>query len=224
MKKRNSGNIAIIGAGRFGLAVVNQLVAEGVNVMVLDREHEPLATLRDTVSKVLVLDATDIKALKAVDIQSFDTVVVATTDNIDIVASLLEVGVTNVIARARNEIHARVLRQIGVKTIIRPEYEAGIRTALIATNPNFAKYSADMKEIGNNFVIATNKLVNLKYHDLTIRETDFTAKGVSIVLIKRGEKFILPTGTTVLQVNDMITIIGTIDNVSRVFELITSEV
>nr|WP_318029006.1 NAD-binding protein [Mycoplasmopsis bovis] len=87
-----------------------------------------------------------------------DTVVVAVSDNIEIVAALLELNVKNLIVRAKSKTHARVLKQIGANVIIQPEYEAGVRTALIAANPNFMRFSQNLQEIGDNFVMGTNLL------------------------------------------------------------------
>nr|WP_307915076.1 NAD-binding protein [Mycoplasmopsis bovis] len=91
--------------------------------------------------KIVVADATNIKALKALNIAEMDTVVVAVSDNIEIVATLLELNVKNLIVRAKSKTHARVLKQIGANVIIQPEYEAGVRTALIVLILTYMRFS-----------------------------------------------------------------------------------
>ncbi len=87
---------------------------------------------------------------------------------------------------------ARVLKQIGANVIIQPEYEAGVRTALIAANPNFMRFSQNLQEIGDNFVMGTTSLNSQFFEGKPIKEIKFRDLGVSVVLIKRGARSILP--------------------------------
>ncbi len=164
--------------------------------------------------KIVVADATNIKALKALNIAEMDTVVVAVSDNIEIVAALLELNVKNLIVRAKSKTHARVLKQIGANVIIQPEYEAGVRTALIAANPNFMRFSQNLQEIGDNFVMGTTSLNSQFFEGKPIKEIKFRDLGVSVVLIKRGARSILPSGLTTLERGDLLTLIGKVEDVT----------
>ncbi len=135
MAKKRNQDICIIGTGRFGSAVIGQLAKMDCSLLLVDSDEHVLNEYKDVAQKIVVADATNIKALKALNIAEMDTVVVAVSDNIEIVAALLELNVKNLIVRAKSKTHARVLKQIGANVIIQPEYEAGVRTALIAANP-----------------------------------------------------------------------------------------
>ncbi|WP_406616741.1 potassium channel family protein [Mycoplasmopsis adleri] len=214
--KKQSQDICIIGAGRFGSAVINQLAKMNKSLLVIDKNEELLNEFIDVAQKIVVADAANMKSLKALNIQEMDTVVVAVPDNIEIVAALLELGVKNIIVRAQTKRHARVLKQIGVSTIIQPEYEAGVRTALIASNHNFINFSQNLQEIGGGFVMGTTVLNNIKYEGKIIKDIRLYDKGVSVVLIKRGAQNILPSGLTTLVKGDLLTLIGKVEDVTDV--------
>ncbi|MBZ4195602.1 potassium channel family protein [Mycoplasma tauri] len=215
MSKKRNKDICVIGAGRFGQAVINQLSKMDCSLLIVDSNEQRLSEYKDVAHKIVIADAANTKTLKALNIKEMDTVVVAVSDNIDIVAALLEMDINNIIVRARSRRHARVLKQIGVNVIIQPEYEAGLRTALIAANPNFMRFSQNLQEVGDGFVIGTTSLNNAKYEGKTIKEVKFYDYGVSVVLIKRGAKSILPGGLTTLEKGDIMTLIGKVQDVTN---------
>ncbi|MBT1371320.1 TrkA family potassium uptake protein [Mycoplasma bovis] len=214
MAKKRNQDICIIGTGRFGGAVIGQLAKMDCSLLLVDSDEHVLNEYKDVAQKIVVADATNIKALKALNIAEMDTVVVAVSDNIEIVAALLELNVKNLIVRAKSKTHARVLKQIGANVIIQPEYEAGVRTALIAANPNFMRFSQNLQEIGDNFVMGTTSLNSQFFEGKPIKEIKFRDLGVSVVLIKRGARSILPSGLTTLERGDLLTLIGKVEDVT----------
>ncbi|EIN15350.1 Potassium uptake protein KtrA [Mycoplasmopsis agalactiae 14628] len=214
MARKRNQDICIIGTGRFGSAVIGQLAKMNCSLLLVDSDEQVLNEYKDVAQKIVVADATNIKALKALNITEMDTVVVAVSDNIEIVAALLELDVKNLIVRAKSKTHARVLKQIGANVIIQPEYEAGVRTALIAANPNFMRFSQNLQEIGDNFVMGTTSLNSQFYEGKPIKEIKFRDLGVSVVLIKRGARSILPSGLTTLERGDLLTLIGKVEDVT----------
>ncbi|RIV16662.1 potassium channel family protein [Mycoplasmopsis gallopavonis] len=214
MKVKYKNDIAVIGTGRFGSAVIDQLIKLGKNILVIDKNEEEAKNYSDEVQRVVIADAADMRALKGIRIDQMETVVVAVSDNIEIVAALLELNVKNIIARAKSERHARVLKQIGVSVIIRPEHEAGTRAALIAANNNFINYTENLFEFESNYVIGTTKLKNVDLTLRPIRELKLTEHGISIVLIKRNGSAHMATASGYLEINDSITIIGNISDVT----------
>lgn len=214
MAKKRNQDICIIGTGRFGSVVIGQLAKMNCSLLLVDSDEQVLNEYKDVAQKIVVADATNIKALKALNITEMDTVVVAVSDNIEIVAALLELDVKNLIVRAKSKTHARVLKQIGANVIIQPEYEAGVRTALIAANPNFMRFSQNLQEIGDNFVMGTTSLNSQLHEGKPIKEIKFRDLGVSVVLIKRGARSILPSGLTTLERGDLLTLIGKVEDVT----------
>ncbi|WP_036452905.1 potassium channel family protein [Mycoplasma buteonis] len=218
MKVKYKNDIAVIGTGRFGSAVIEQLIKLEKNILVIDKSEDDVRNYADEVQKVVIADAADMKALKAIRLDQMETVVVAVSDNIEIVAALLELNVKNIIARAKTERHARVLKQIGVNVIIRPEYESGTRAALIAANKNFIDFSEKLYELEPNFVIGTTTLKNIHLVDKPIRDLKLNERGINVVLIKRDNVPHMASANGVLKLEDNLTIFGNVADVTSALE------
>ncbi len=215
-------DICVVGIGRFGSTVVKQLIELKKHVLAIDKDEKNLKDVARS-TNAYVVDATDIEALRAIGITLFETVIVAASENIEIVASLIELGVKNIIAKAKNATYERVLKQLGVDIIIRPEYEAGIRTALIATSTSFIKYSKSLQEIGDDYAIGSTAIENQVWLNKQLKDLKFSDLGVSVVSIRRGSKVLLPSGVVRLQQGDLITVIGKINNIVNTFSVLNYE-
>ena len=110
-------NFAIIGLGRFGGSICQTLVEAGQEVLAIDSSEDRVNEYMNIATHAVVANAQDEMTLRSLGIRNFDHVVVAIGE--DIQASILvtlmvkEMGVPNVLAKAVNEYHARVLDKIG---------------------------------------------------------------------------------------------------------------
>ncbi|BBU47528.1 TrkA family potassium uptake protein [Mycoplasmopsis felis] len=218
MKYKHSEEIAVIGLGRFGQAVVEQLIKLGKSITIIDEDEDKLKIYADDVERLIVGDAAETKLLKSIGIEKFGTVVVAVPENIDIISALLELKVKNIIGRAIDRRRARILKQIGVDVIVRPEYETGIRTALIAANPNFYRFSQNLQELGDDFVLGTTIVKNKNICQKAIKDLDLNNRGINIVLIKTNGKNHRPVGNSFINEGDVVTVIGQTHDVTSAFE------
>ncbi|SFW06182.1 Ktr system potassium uptake protein A [Chlamydia abortus] len=221
MKTKKSRQICIIGLGRFGSAITTELLKDKTNnirIVLVDTDEKHLAQFKEEVDSIYIADAADQKALESMNIVDCDTIIVATTDNIEIVAALSELGVTNIIARASTKRHANVLKQIGVKIIISPEEEAGHKTALLVANTNFILYSQSLSELQDGYVVGSTYINNPKLYNKQIKDLGLREKyNVSMVIVKRGTESFLPSGNFAIQKGDLITLVGTTDDVVESF-------
>jgi trk system potassium uptake protein TrkA len=99
--------IAIAGAGSVGIAIAEDLVKNGHEVMVFEQEPEVAARLNSTTElRVIAGDACELATLRANHLEEVDVMVAATGDDEDnLVISLLakqEFAVPRVIARVNN--------------------------------------------------------------------------------------------------------------------------
>ncbi len=116
----------IIGLGQFGRALAMYLSDSGYEVTVLDQKESVVEEIRNHVADAQIGDATDIRALRRLDLQGEDTYVIVAVGecferNILITAQLKELGVKNLYARSVNELHGKVLKLIGVSDLFRVE-------------------------------------------------------------------------------------------------------
>lgn len=216
--KKTKNNICVIGIGRFGSAILNELIEQDISVLAIDVDEKQLSNYLDyPLITTIVADAIDIKTLQSLGIDEIETVIVATPNNIEIVATLLELNIEHIIARAASSRHARVLKQIGVDLIIRPEQETGTRTALIAANANFIKFSKSLTELGNGFVIGSSQVLNTKLVNKELKNLKLNKFGITLVLVKRDNETFLPSADLMFNLGDELMVVGKIVDVTKFF-------
>jgi K+ transport systems, NAD-binding component len=213
--KRKNKTFGVIGLGRFGYHVARTLAQGGAEVIACDVDEERVREISEYVSLAYVLDATDAKALKESGIANVDTAVVSIGENIEasilIVVQLKELGVKEVVAKAVNPLHGKVLEKLGVDRVVYPEKEMAIRVAHSLLAGEF------IEEIP---IGEKHSLFELKAFDFmlgkTLRELDVRRRfGVSVLAIKRGENLIVnPMGDEKILPGDILVVLGTTEQLS----------
>jgi trk system potassium uptake protein TrkA len=213
--KRKNKTFGVIGLGRFGYHVARTLAQGGAEVIACDVDEEKVREVSEYVSLAYVLDATDAKALKESGIANVDTAVVSIGENIEasilIVVQLKELGVKEVVAKAVNPLHGKVLEKLGVDRVVYPEKEMAIRVA----------HSLLVGEFIEEIPIGEkHSLFELKAFDFmlgkTLRDLDVRRRfGVSVLAIKRGENLIVnPMGDEKVLPGDILVVLGTTEQLS----------
>jgi len=136
---------AVIGVGRFGLAVCSELLKAGADVLAIDASQRAIDDLRqiDPGIEARVLDCTDEEALRAAGVLDMATVVIAMSEPIEasITATLIVkdspgTKVKQVIARATSDLHMRMLQRVGADRVVFPSKMQGERLGLELVRPN----------------------------------------------------------------------------------------
>jgi trk system potassium uptake protein TrkA len=215
MKGKNK-TFGVIGLGRFGYYVARTLAQGGAEVIACDVDEEKVREISEYVSLAYVLDATDAKALKESGIADVDVAVVSVGENIEasilIVVQLKELGVKEIVAKAVNPLHGKVLEKLGVDRVVYPEKEMAIRVAHSLLVGEFIEEIP----IGEKY-----SLFELKAFDFmlgkTLRELDIRRRfGVSVLAIKRGENLIVnPMGDEKILPGDILVVLGTTEQLSN---------
>lgn len=125
----SSARYLIIGLGRFGAALAESLGEQGAEVIAVDNNMAMVEAVKRKVAYAIELDATDPAALQSVDPLRCKAAIVAIGENFEAtvltLAALREVGVREIIARARTAREARILQAVGATEIIELETEMG---------------------------------------------------------------------------------------------------
>ena len=206
MKKKQ---FVVIGLGRFGSSVAKTLYELGNDVMAIDADEEVIQEIADSVTHAVQADSTDENTLKALGISNFDVAVVTIGSNVQtsIMTALLikELGVKNILAKAHNELHAKVLQKIGVDKVIFPERDMGVRVAhnLVATS------ILDYIELSPDYSIA-EIISSSDWVGKSLKELNMRAKyGISIMALKRDNEInVSPLAEDIIQEGDVIVAIG----------------
>ena len=146
------------------------------------------------VTQAVQADVTDEAALDAIGIHNFDVAVVSIGTNIrdSILVTVLckEKGVPYVLAKAVDDLHAKVLRKVGADRVVFPEREMGQRVARSLVMPNIL----DLMELSDGFqvaeVVAPDSWCGRTLVEINVRRN----YGVSVIAIHRGTQFIASPG------------------------------
>lgn len=205
--------VIIVGAGKLGQKLAESLVAENIDVILIDSNTNLIDKINENLDVLTVAaSGVDINTLKEVDIKSCDLLVACTKeDETNTVICLLakKLGCKKTIARIRNPEYMEQLdfvkTELGIDYIINPELETAkvIEKYLLK---NFSFYTGDFAKgkvtmldfnIGHNEGFVGKKIEDLRDFD------DFLITAVS-----RGGEIIIPDGSTQLIKNDIIHVIG----------------
>ncbi len=214
---------AVIGLGRFGFAVATQLFNMGYEVIAVDSNMENVNLISDYVTRAVCINVKEESVLKTIGIKNCDCVVVAMgnniTDSVLITLSLKEMGVKQVVCKAKDNQHKKILQKIGADTVIIPEQEAGVKTAINLVSDRFV----DLIELSDEYSIADSTVpkswIGKSLAELAVRKK----YGVNIVAIKNTEKEsdvnITPEPEYKFRDNDIVVLVGRNADINRLNNL-----
>lgn len=206
---------AVIGLGRFGGSIVEELRELDVDVLAIDVNAERVKDFQDIATESVIADTTEEQVLKDLGLRNFDHVVVAIGDNIQssILTTLLlkDLDVNKVTVKAQSSYHARVLEKIGADFVVHPERDMGRRIAHKLVSNSVLDYL----ELGGEYSVveylANDKMIGRSILDLDIR----AEYGISIMAIKRDDDIIVsPDPAVKILAGDVLISIGNDDDLN----------
>jgi trk system potassium uptake protein TrkA len=207
----------IIGCGRFGTSVAKKLNELGCEVMAVDSSEEIVQSLADHVTHAVQADATDENALKAMGIRNFDVAVITIGANIQasIMVTLMvkELGVKHIVAKAQNEMHAKVLYKIGADRVVFPEREMGVRVAKNLVSNKILDYI----ELSQDYTIVEVKPLKA-WIGKSLIEINLRAHfGINVIAIKNNDGININVGPEErIGEHDILVVIGHNDDIRKV--------
>lgn len=199
----------VFGLGRFGKSVATTLAEGGCEVMVVDNDEDKIHEIADYVTYAVRADVTEAEALESLGLSNFDGAVIAIGENLEasVMVTILvkELGVPYVLAKAQNELHAKVLKKVGADMVVFPEKETGIRIANNLMMGNFF----DAIELSSTFSMMELDILQ-EWIGHSLRELNLRAKNkINVIGIKRDDQLnINPDADMPLERNDVLVIIG----------------
>lgn len=204
-----SKSFAVIGIGRFGTSVALTLSLMGHEVLAVDTSAAAIDSIADRVTHAIVADATDERVLRRIGIAEFDAVVISVAA--DIRASILtamlskELGAKRVVAKAADDLHAKLLIKAGSDQVVQPERDSGVRLARSIAVDSVLDYFALTDDVSINELRLPYSWAGKSLVQLGIR----TRYGVSVIAIKRGEKMIVAIDpNSALEQGDVLVLLG----------------
>lgn len=207
----------VLGLGRFGTSVAESLCKLGHEVLAVDADEQLVQDVAPLVTQAVQADATDEEILDSLGVKNFDAAIVSIGSNIrdSILVSVLckEMGVPFVAAKAVDELHAKVLRKVGVDRVIFPERDMGQRFAKSLVTPNIL----ELVELSDDYEIA-EVLAPATWCGRTLADINVRRNyGVSVIAIRRGERLVASPGADeVPQRDDVLVMMGKSRDIDRI--------
>lgn len=115
----------VIGLGNFGKTLAKELTDRGHDVIGVDSNEHCVEEVKDRISVAYIMDATERSALQALPLDEIDCAVVAIGQSMDYslraVATLKELSVKKIYARALDATHKSILDAMNIQKIFIPE-------------------------------------------------------------------------------------------------------
>lgn len=206
----------VFGLGRFGRSVAATLAESGCGVLVVDDSQEKIQDMADIVTYAVKADVTDLEVLQELGISNFDGAVVAIGENFEasVMVTILskELGIPYILAKAQNDLHAKILKKVGADVVVFPEKETGIRMAHNLMMGNFFNAIE---------LSATSSLMEMdvpeQWDGHTLVELNIRAKyKINVIGLKRDNELdINPSAERPLSKDDVLVVIGDNDMLSK---------
>ncbi len=214
-------SVLMIGMGRFGHHLCENMVELGNEVMIIDEDEKSIADLTNIVTSALIGDCTDPEILKNLGVGNYDICFVCIGSNfqssLEITSQLKELGAKYVVSKASRDIHAKFLLRNGADEVIYPDRDIAEKVAKRFTANNVFDY-IELTEKYSMYEVPPLK----KWIGKAIMDSDIRHKyNISILGIKNGEDInMLPPANYVIKENDHLMIIGSNEDVDRIIKLL----
>jgi len=219
-KKKLEHNMtyAVIGLGRFGAALANELASKGVDLVVVDRDPNKIRHFRQVTENAFIVDNVNKSSLKKIGVENVDVAIVCIAHQIDssilITLDLINLGIPRVIAKAQNANHGVILEKIGAE-VVYPERDMAVRLANRLENSKTLDYIRLSEKINITKVKVTEKSNNKSILDLKIR----AKYGCNVIAIESNDVVndnVHPD--SILHKNDIIYVTGSNEKLDRLIK------
>lgn len=177
-------NILVLGLKTFGKSIVKQLYEYNCEVLAIDKEMERVEEIVDFATEAVQMDIRDSGELKKLSLNNFDVAVITVDDlGTSIMATMLfeEAGIPKIIVKSTSDIHKKILDKMGVKYIVSPDKEMGIKLAKNIMDINII----DTINASSDYDIVDIKVKN-KWVGKTLEKLELRAKyGMNVIGVKK---------------------------------------
>ncbi len=223
MKKNNKTNdICIIGIGRFSSSLIQELQATKMHIIAVDHDERVINDISSLVDVAIIGDSTSEKFLKDNKIHNVDTIVLGMSTDIQTslltATTLLDLGANKIVAKSTSRTHEKILKKLGIEHIINPESVAAKKLSIQMLN-SIMSSNNDVEIYDKDFSMGRAFLTNKVYFNVQIKDLKLEVDKVSVILVERKGKTIIPWGLLELKEGDKLTLLGKHKVVFEILEL-----
>ena len=214
-------SILLIGLGRFGRHIAEELNKLGHEVMAVDENEDRVNAVLSIVTNAQIGDSTNAEFLEALGVRNFDVCIVAISGNfqssLETTSLLKELGAKMVVSRAERDVQAKFLLRNGADEVVYPEKQMAFWTAIRYSSDHIFDYIS----LGDDYAIFEVEVPD-SWVGKTIRQLDVRKRfHVNIMAIKQDGKFSMTViaPDTCLPAHSTVLVMGTQRDLQKCFRI-----
>ncbi|HAZ30266.1 TPA: TrkA family potassium uptake protein [Candidatus Acetothermia bacterium] len=200
----------VVGAGSIGCAIIDIAVRDRHNVAVIERDPkkaDAISLRYDT--RVINADAASAEILRAAGVERADALIATTHDdatNLMVIAAAGDLGVPTIVSVVNNREHADLFRRLGAHVMENPD-------VIVAEYLYHAARQPQVRDLvtlpGGAQVFRATITEKSPFVGTSLRKAgqrSLVPEGTLIAAIERNGDLIIPSGETVIQAGDVVTV------------------
>lgn len=217
-KKNESIMYGIVGLGRFGYALAQELAESYSEILVVDSDEEKVRELREITENAFVVKNLDKKSLAETGIQNCDVVIVCIGEKLDTsiltTLNLVSMGIPHVISKANSVEHGEILEKLGAE-VVYPERDMAVRLARRLETSRVMDVIQLSEKINISKIILPEDAVGRTVRDIDIRSRFM----LNIIAIEnRGNVLDTISPDYIFQKNDVLFLAGSKEGMMQLSE------
>lgn len=220
MPKSKGLSIIIVGCGKVGLTLVEQLTREGHDVTVIDRDRDLVEYISGTYDVMGVVgNGASYSIQREAGIEKTDIIIAVTeSDELNLLCCTVAKRVANcsAIARVRTPDYSQdvhyLRERLGLAMIFNPELESAREAARMLSLPTaleVASFAHGQAVLATFKIPKDNKLDGMMLWDMSKTIPAEIERSVVICAVERGDQVFIPSGNFQLRCGDEVSFVST---------------
>ena len=207
-------SVLLIGMGKFGRTLGDQLLEMGDEVMIVDKNEDIVNKLAPRYTNALIADCMSLDNLETMDIPSFDACVVAIGEDfqasLEITSNLKDCGARRIVSRATTAIQRKFLMRVGADEVIYPDMDIAEKLAVRLNSDNVINFV----DLDADYAIFEIELPKKWLKKTLVEVNPRVNYGMNILTIKNnGEIIYSISGDYVFREGDQLLVFGNTERV-----------
>lgn len=217
--------IIIVGCGKIGTTLAEQLSSEHHDLVVIDTNPQKIQQLSESIDVMGIVDnGASINVLSDAGVEDAHLLIAVTgSDELNLLCCVIakKVSKCHTIARVRNPLYNKernfIRKSLGITMIINPELASAIEISRLLRFPSAIELDTFAK--GRVELLKFKLLPEFRLSGMSVMEiVDKLRCNVLICGVERGEEVFIPSGNFILQDNDLISIMASPKNSASFFK------
>lgn len=217
----------IIGGGKVGITLAEQLCQENHDVVIMDASAKRMQDIPESIDALRIVgNGASIQAQMEAGVNEADILIAVTgSDELNLLCCLIakKAGKCSTIARVRNPVYSKeinfIKERLGVSMTINPELTAATEIARLLRFPSAIKIDTFAK--GRVELLKFKIRPQFKLDQMAVSALQNTLKSnILVAAVEREDNVYIPNGDFVLKDGDLVSIIASPQNAASFFQII----